>query len=67
MYAPSVCDLHVLLQLEWLNAYHSRVRREVGAVITSQGGPEARQALSWLQRKTKPITNSMHKVRHAER
>ncbi|XP_043232380.1 probable Xaa-Pro aminopeptidase P [Amphibalanus amphitrite] len=48
-------------QLAWLNAYHARVRRDVGAMVTSQGGPEAQQTLQWLEQKTQPIVNAMTK------
>ncbi|KAA0201850.1 hypothetical protein HAZT_HAZT000280 [Hyalella azteca] len=38
--------------LDWLNAYHETVRKEVGAVLSAQ---RDQRALEWLMRETVPI------------
>ncbi|XP_018019396.1 xaa-Pro aminopeptidase 1 [Hyalella azteca] len=39
-------------ELDWLNAYHETVRKEVGAVLSAQ---RDQRALEWLMRETVPI------------
>lgn len=45
-------NLFLVLQVNWINDYHTQVRDEVGAELKRQGKQEA---LKWMMKETQPI------------
>ena len=50
------CEPNINFQIDWLNAYHERVEKEVGEEILQKNGKTA--AYEWVIERTRPMSIS---------